>query len=325
MRYRMLGSTGMRASCLCLGTEDLTEEKFHLCRDVGINFFDCGNVYGDGKDEATLGRLIEGCRQEVIITSKVGFPTSSGINDGGLSRRHITLAVEESLKRLRTDFIDIYYVHSFDPDTEMSETLSALDRLVEQGKILYPAVSNWSAWQIAKALGISERGNLSRFQCIEPMYSLVKRQAEVEIFPLAIGEGMAVVPYSPLAGGLLSGKYSGGQMPKEGRLVEDEFSRVRYGDPQYYQVAERFTEHAAQRGVQPAALAIAWVMSHPAVTAPIIGAKTIVQLKTLLGALEIEMTPEWRAEISALSIEPPLATDRREEQFGVFYKGWRPR
>ncbi len=325
MRYRLLGSTGVRVSCLCFGTEGLTKEKFIRCRDAGINFFDCGNVYDEGKDEATLGRLIDGCRHEVIITSKVCFPTSSRINDGGLSRRHIGLAVEDSLRRLRTDYIDIYYVHSFDPHTPISETVGALDRLVRQGKILYPAVSNWAAWQIARALGVSDKEHLSRFRCIEPMYSLVKRQAEVEIFPLALAQGMAVVPYSPLAGGLLSGKYSGGRKPQEGRLLEDEFSRVRYGDPQYYQVAERFTEHAAQRGVHPAALAVAWVMSHPAVTAPIIGARTVAQLETLLGALDVDMTPEWREEISALSIDPPLATDRREEQFGFFYRGWRPR
>jgi aryl-alcohol dehydrogenase-like predicted oxidoreductase len=325
MQYRLLGSTGVRVSCLCFGTEGLTKEKFFRCRDAGINFFDCGNVYDEGNDEATLGRLIDGCRNEVIITSKVCFPTSSGINERGLSRRHIGLAVEDSLRRLRTDYIDIYYVHSFDPDTPISETVHALDRLVRQGKILYPAVSNWAAWQIAKALGVSDKEHLSRFQCIEPMYSLVKRQAEVEIFLLALAEKMAVVPYSPLAGGLLSGKYSGGSKPQEGRLLEDEFSRARYGDPQYYQVAERFTEHAAQRGVHPAALAIAWVMSHPAVTAPIIGARTSAQLETLLGALDVEMTPEWRDEISALSIEPPLATDRREEQFGFFYKDWKPR
>jgi aryl-alcohol dehydrogenase-like predicted oxidoreductase len=324
MQYRVLGSTGVRVSSLCFGTEGLTKEKFDRCRDAGINFFDCGNVYDDGNDEATLGQLMQHCRREVIITSKVCFPTSDQINDRGLSRRHIMSAVEESLRRLRTEYIDIYYVHSFDAHTPISETLSALDALVQQGKVIYLGASNWAAWQIAIALGISDREGLARFHCIEPMYSLVKRQAEVEIFPLAQAEGMAVVPYSPLGGGLLSGKYSRGRKLQEGRLLEDELSRLRYGDPKYYQVAERFTEHAMSRGVHPAALAVAWVMSHPAVTVPIIGARTMAQLETLLGATDIDMTPEWRDEIAGLSIEPPLATDRREEQLGFYYKGWKP-
>lgn len=311
-------------SSLCFGTEGITAEKFSRCRDAGINFFDCGNVYDGGNDEATLGRLIHKSREEVIITSKVCFPTSPRINDQGLSRRHILHAVEDSLRRLRTDYIDIYYVHSFDPNTPISETLLALDMLVRQGKVLYLGASNWAAWQIATALGISDNRHLARFQCIEPMYSLAKRQAEVELFPLACAEEMAVVPYSPLGGGLLSGKYSRGREPQAGRLLNDELSRLRYGDPQYSEVAERFTEHATMRGIHPAALAVAWVMSHPAVTAPIIGARTLAQLETLLRAVDVDMTPEWRNEISALSVEPPLATDRREEQFGFYYKGWKP-
>jgi aryl-alcohol dehydrogenase-like predicted oxidoreductase len=323
MEYRLLGRTGVRVSCLCFGTEGITKEKFQRCRDAGINFFDSANVYDDGKDEQALGKLIKGCRDELIITSKVCFPTSDDVNDRGLSRRHILLAVEESLKRLQTDRIDIYYMHSYDPNTDLEETLRALDQLVVQGKILYPAVSNWAAWQISKALGISNKEGLARFACVEPMYSLVKRQAEVEIFPLAEADRLAVVPYSPLAGGLLTGKYSGVDAPEEGRLLHDELSMHRYRDPTYFEVAKKFAKHAKACGVHPAALAVAWAMSHPAVTAPIIGARTVTQLETILKALEIDMTPDWRAEISALSIQPPLATDRREEQQGFFYKGWR--
>lgn len=324
MDYQMLGTTGVYVSSLCFGTEGLTKEKFIRCREAGINFFDSANVYDHGKDEATLGNLIKDCRNEVVITSKVCFPTSEDINDRGLSRRHILLSVEESLRRLQTDRIDIYYMHSFDPNTHLEEPLRALDQLVAQGKILYPAVSNWSAWQISKALGLSKKEGLACIACVEPMYSLIKRQAEVEIFHLAQAENLAVVPYSPLAGGLLTGKYSGESTPEEGRLLHDELSILRYGDPSYIEVVKRFTQHARGRDVHPAALAVAWVMSHPAVTAPIIGARTVDQLETILGALEINMTAEWREEISALSAEPPLATDRREEQHGFFYKDWRP-
>jgi aryl-alcohol dehydrogenase-like predicted oxidoreductase len=197
--------------------------------------------------------------------------------------------------------------------------LRALDDLVHQGKILYPSVSNWAAWQIAKALGISARDGLSRFECMQPMYNLVKRQAEVELLPLALSEQMGVISYSPLGGGLLSGKYGKDRKPDEGRLVANKMYAQRYGEDVYYDIAGRFTAHAQEREVHPATLAVAWVMSHPAITAPIIGARNIEQLGPSLAAVDVPMTPEWRAEIAALSIEPPLATDRSEEQKGLSY------
>ena len=178
--------------------------------------------------------------------------------------------------------------------------MRALDDLVRQGKILYPAVSNWAAWQIAKALGISAREGLARFECIQPMYNLVKRQAEVEILAAGQEEQIGVIPYSPLGGGLLTGKYGTEQRPEQGRLVENKMYMQRYGDQPYYEIAERFTEYAGQRNVHPATLAVAWVMAHPAITAPIIGARNVEQLEGSLAALDVEMTPEWRAEISAL-------------------------
>jgi aryl-alcohol dehydrogenase-like predicted oxidoreductase len=333
MEYRILGRTGVKVSQLCFGTMsfgDIADEKtsaamFHRCREAGINFFDCANVYAGGRSEEILGRLIADCRDKVVITSKVNFPTGDDVNARGLSRRHIMLAVEDSLRRLGTDRIDVYFLHSFDPDTPIEEPLRALDDLVRQGKILYPAVSNWAAWQIAKALGISAHERLARFECIQPMYNLTKRQAEVEILPLAQAEQVGVVSYSPLGGGLLSGKYGTTRRPESGRLVENEMYQKRYGDSFYYEVAERFAEHAKERGVHPASLAVAWVMSHPAVTAPIIGARNLEQLKSSLAALDVDMTAEWRTEISALSIEPPPATDRSEEKAGVMYKGGRPR
>lgn len=322
MEYRTLGRTGVQVSCLCMGTmtfgreadEETSAAMFHRCREVGINFFDTANVYAEGRSEEILGKLIKGCRDEIVLASKVCFPVGEDVNARGLSRRHIMLAVEDSLRRLGTDWIDIYYVHHTDPKTPMEETLRALDDLVHQGKILYPAVSNWAAWQIAKALGISEREGLAKFVCIQPMYNLVKRQAEVEILPLAMSEQLGVVPYSPLGGGLLTGKYGTKQRPQQGRLVENPIYQKRYGDPVYYEIAERFTQHARERGVHPVSLAVAWVMSHPAVTAPIIGARNLEQLEPSLKALEVPMTPEWRAEISALSIEPPPPTDRTEEK-----------
>jgi aryl-alcohol dehydrogenase-like predicted oxidoreductase len=322
MQYRLLGQTGVTVSSLCFGTmsfggdadEATSAALYTRCRDAGINFFDCANVYGRGRAESLLGQFMAGHRDELVITSKVGFRMRDGINGEGLSRRHILREVEDSLRRLGTDRIDVYFCHRFDPATPIEETLAALDTLVQQGKILYPAVSNWAAWQIAKALGLSARNNWARFAVLQPMYNLTKRQAEVELLPLAASEGLGVIPYSPLGGGLLAGKYGVGQRPESGRLVENAIYQRRYGDEQHYVVAERFTEYARAHGQHPATLAVAWVMSHPAVTAPIIGARNLEQLEASLAAVEIEMTPAWRAEIAALSVEPAVATDRSEER-----------
>ncbi len=322
MEYKLLGNTGVKVSALCFGTmsfggdadEKTSAAMFNRCREVGINFFDCADVYAGGRSEEILGRLIADCRDEVIITSKVYGSTGPDINARGASRRHIRAAVEASLKRLNTDYIDIYFLHHFDNDTPLEETIRALDDLVRAGKILYPAASNFAAWQVAKALGISAKEGWARFECIQPMYSLVKRQAEVELYPLAQSENLGVIPYSPLGGGLLTGKYGVTRRPDSGRLVENQMYQTRYGDALYYDVAERFTDFVRERNLDPASLAVAWVASHPAVTAPIIGARNLDQLEGSLKSLEIEMTPELRAEISALSPEPPPATDRTEER-----------
>jgi aryl-alcohol dehydrogenase-like predicted oxidoreductase len=223
-------------------------------------------------------------------------------------------AVEASLKRLQTDYLDFYFIHRFDPDTPLESTLRALDDLVQQGKILYPAVSNFAAWQIAKALGISAKEGYARFECIQPMYNLVKRQAEVEILPLAQSEKLGVITYSPLGGGLLTGKYGVSRQPESGRILQNESYKIRYGERWFYETAEQFVNLAKELGLEPASLAVAWVAAHPAVTAPIIGARNLTQLEGSLKSLEVEMTPELYAKISALSPTPPPATDRTEER-----------
>jgi len=205
------------------------------------------------------------------------------------------LAVENSLRRLKTDRLDLYFCHMFDPATEIEETLRAMDDLVRQGKILHPAVSNWAAWQIERALGISARQRLARFECVQPMYNLAKRQAEVEILPMAAAESLGVIPYSPLGGGLLTGKYGVNRRPETGRIVQNDSYRLRYADPACYETAERFSAYAEGLGIHPATLAVAWVMNHPAVTAPIIGARNLEQLEPSLAAAELGMSPEQRA------------------------------
>jgi len=322
MQYRLLGRTGVRVSALSFGTmsfggdadEATAGQLYAACRAAGINFFDCATVYGRGRAETVLGQLMAHERDELVITSKVGFRMREGLNGEGLARRHMVAEVEDSLRRLGTDRIDVYFAHRFDPDTPIEETLAAFDTLVRQGKILYPAVSNWPAWQVAKALGICASRGYAPFAVMQPMYNLVKRQAEVELLPLAQSEGLGVIPYSPLGGGLLTGKYGVGQRPAAGRLVENVMYQKRYGDEEHYAVAERFTAYAQERGCHPATLAVAWVMSHPAVTAPIIGARNLEQLEASLAAADVAMTPAWRAEIAALSVAPAVATDRAEER-----------
>ncbi|PWK15022.1 aldo/keto reductase [Tumebacillus permanentifrigoris] len=320
MEYRTVGKTGIQVSNLCFGTMsfggnadvETSKAMFKRCREAGITFFDTANVYSFGRSEEILGECIADCRDEIVLASKVYYPTGADINARGLSRRHIMLEVENSLRRLKTDRLDFYFVHMFDDNTPMEETLRALDDLQAQGKILYPAVSNWAAWQIAKALGVSAKEQLARFELIQPMYSLVKRQAEVEILPLAASEQVGVISYSPLGAGLLTGKYGVNKRPGQGRLVEEKRYTDRYAEEMNYVVAERFTAYAAEHGINPATLAVAWAMSHPAITAPILGARNVEQLEDALAAADVDMTSEWRDEISALSVSPQPATDRGE-------------
>jgi len=321
MDYKFLGRTGVKVSSLCFGTmsfggiadEAMSKSMFGMCRDHGINFFDCANVYVGGKSEELLGKFIKDCRDDVVITSKVYFNTGEGTNDGGASRYHIVRAVEASLKRLDTDYIDLYFIHRFDNTTPLEETLDVLNDLVRQGKVLYLGASNFAAWQVAKALGISAKNNWSRFECIQPMYNLVKRQAEVELLPMALSEKVGVINYSPLGGGLLTGKYSHEQKPTVGRLLDNKMYQVRYGQEEVYGVASDFTALAKSKSLHPVPLAIAWTARHAAVTAPIIGARNTDQLKRCLEANTINMTDELYNQISGLSQAPAPATDRNEE------------
>ena len=322
MQYTTLGPTGIRVSRLCFGTmsfggdadEKTSAEMFRRCRDAGINFFDCANIYSQGRAEEILGRLIRDCRDELVITSKVFAPMGDDPATKGLGRSNIMRHVEDSLRRLGTDRLDVYFCHQFDPEAPIEETLRAMDELVRQGKVVRPGISNWAAWQIAKALGLCERLDLARPQVLQPMYNLAKRTAEIEILPMAQAEGLAVIPYSPLGGGLLTGKYSRAKRDVGGRLSTNKSYVARYGLETHYEIAERFAACAAKAGVHPATLAVAWVKANPAVTAPIIGARNLQQLEASLAAADYEMPPEQYAEIAALTPPVPLPTDRSEEQ-----------
>lgn len=322
MKYKWLGKTGVKVSQLCYGTmsfggdADAAEsaKMYGACRDAGINFFDCANGYTKGKAEEILSGLMASERDELVITSKCFVPMSDDINDRGGNRRHIAMAVEASLKRLKTDRLDVLFMHRWDQKTPLEETMRALEKLVSDGKVLYLGVSNYAAWQVAKGLGIAERFGWPRFDVIQPMYSLVKRQAESEIFPLALNEDLGVITYSPVGGGLLSGKYGPDNRPDGGRLMTNKEYTARYGEDWVFETAGAFSALAKDRGVHPVSLAVAWAAANPAVTCPIIGARSLEQLQPSLDSVNIEMTPELHAEIAALSRTPALATDRLEEQ-----------
>ncbi len=324
MKTKLLGRTGVSVSELCFGTmsfggdadEATSAAMYKAVRDAGINFFDCADEYNKGKSEEILGKLSRDHRDNLVLTTKCFSPQSDDINARGSSRRHVVRAVERSLKRLQTDRIDVLFLHKFDSLTPIEEMMRGLEDVVRSGKVLYPAVSNWSAWQTQRAVDIQERNNWARLQVIQPMYSLVKRQAEVELLPMAAANGVGVMPYSPGAAGLLSGKYLGQAVMggNSGRLKTNKMYEARYGEAWAYEVAESFAAFCKERGLHPVSAAIAWVGGHPAVTAPIIGARNLDQLKDSLASVKIDMTPALRAEIAELSPTPPPATDRLEEQ-----------
>ena len=319
MTYRTLGRTGVQVSRLCFGTMSFggdadaatSAAMYKATRDAGINFYDTADQYNKGKSEEILGSLMKGHRDELVVATKCFNPTGEDVNARGNSRRHVTRAVEASLKRLQTDRVEVLFLHQNDALTPIDEQMRALEDMVRSGKVLYPAVSNWSAWQTQQALGIQEANGWARLQLLQPMYNLVKRQAEVEILPMAAANGIGVIPYSPGAAGLLSGKYSG---QASGRLKTNKMYELRYGEPWMFEAAERFVAFCKARGLHPVSAAIAWVGAHPAITAPIIGARSVEQLQASLDSVKIDMTPALRAEMAALSRTPPPATDRLEEQ-----------
>jgi aryl-alcohol dehydrogenase-like predicted oxidoreductase len=318
---RSLGNTGVRVSRVALGVmafggdadEATSAAIWRAARDAGVNLIDTADVYNDGRSEEILGRLMRDERDQLVIASKAYFPTGNGPNDRGASRYHLVRAVEASLRRLDTDRIDLYYLHRFDDVTALDETLRGLEDLVRAGKILYPACSNFAAWQVAHALGVQRLHGWAPLVAIQPMYNLVKRQVEVEILPMAQSLDLAVIPYSPTGGGLLTGKYGPDKKPERGRLIETSMYTVRYADPRYLAIAAQFTALAAELGHAPTTLAVAWVASHPGVTSVLIGGRNPEQVAPSLAANQLVLDEATRARISALSPEPPPATDRNEE------------
>ena len=311
MEYRRLGDTGLMVSELCLGCmtfgreaeEEASKGLVARFLEAGGNFIDTADVYSKGISEEITGRAIKGVRDDVVLATKVFFPMGEGPNDTGLSRKHITQGCEDSLRRLGTDYIDLYQVHCWDSATPLKETLSALTDLVRSGKVRYIGVSNFTGWQLMRSLAVSESHGFERFVCLQPQYSLVERNIEREILPVCLEEGLGVIPWSPLGGGFLSGKYRRGEEPPRGsRISEAVESMEEYWDrratERNWAVLDVVGEISEASGKSYAQISLNWLLRQPVVTAPIVGARTVEQLEDNLGASGWELDDDQMNRLS---------------------------
>jgi 1-deoxyxylulose-5-phosphate synthase len=317
-----LGRTGLQVSRLCLGTmtfglqcdEPTAAAILDRAADGGIDFLDTADVYplgGDlttqGRTEEIVGRWLEGKRDRFVLATKCFGRTGPAAFHAGNSRRHIMDAVEASLRRLRTDYIDLYQLHGYDRQTPIDETLAALDDLVRQGKVRYIGCSNFLTYQLVRAIGRSETLRITRFASVQPRYNLLFRQIEREMLPFCLEEGVGVIPYNPIAGGLLSGKHEAGAAPAEGgRFTLGNAAQTyqdRYWHDREFATVEQIRDLAGEAGIDMVSLAVAWVLANPAVTAPIVGASRPEQLDASLAALETPLEPELEGRLDELTHE----------------------
>src|SRR5262245_24613529 len=317
MEYRLLGRSGLKISALTMGTMTFGAEGFFtkarnapvadarriidISRDAGINLLDTANVYSTGQSEEIIGEALEGGRQDLMIATKVRFPMGKGPNDAGLSRHHIIHECEASLRRLTRDYIHLHQVHGWDGLTPLEETMEALDTLLKSGKVRYIGCSNYSGWHIMKALAVAERDGRSRFVSQQIYYSLQGREAEYELLPITVDQGLGVLVWSPLAGGLLSGKYRRGKPMPEGRHVKDWGEPPIYDEKKLYDTIEVLVAIAEARGVPAAQVALAWSLGRPGITSLVIGARNEEQLKANLPCVELKLTQEERDRLDAVS------------------------
>lgn len=313
MEIRRLGRTGLKVTSICLGTmtfghqcdEATSFAILNKAAEAGVTFIDTADVYPvppspetAGRTEEIVGKWLEGKRDRFVLATKCRIRVGHEINDEGLSRRHILRAVEDSLRRLRTDTIDLYQAHSPDPDTPLEESLRAFDDLVRQGKVRYVGVSNFPAWQVALGVGISARHNLARFDCVQPRYNLLYREIEAELLPLCRDQGIGVIAYNPLAGGFLTGKYRSLEAPPPGTRFTlgktGDLYRDRYWQQAQFEAVEHLRRFFQPRGKSLVSVAVAWVLTQPGVTSAIVGASRPEQLDESIAAVNMTLTPEER-------------------------------
>ena len=310
MNYHLLGRTGVRVSPICLGTMMFggpTSEKdstriIHAALDRGVNFLDTADIYNAGESERIVGKAVAARREQVVLATKGRQPMGDGPNDRGASRLHLTRALDDSLRRLGVDHVDLYYVHAPDADTPIEETLAALDLMVRAGKVRYLACSNVRAWQLCRALWTADVRNFNRFVCVQPLYNIVNRDIEVELLPLCRELGVGVVSYSPLARGILTGKYRPGAAPPEE-------SRAARGDKRMQQaewreasleIAGQIADYCGTRSISPSQFALAWCLANPTVTSVIVGPRTMEQFEDNLACLEHTITADDEQFINGL-------------------------
>jgi aryl-alcohol dehydrogenase-like predicted oxidoreductase len=303
MQYKNMGRTGLKVSRICLGAMNYGDpvsetESINIVKSAfaaGVNFIDTANIYAATKSEEIVGKAVKGDRHSFVIATKVGTPVGPGPRDVGLSRKHIMQAAEDSLRRLQTDYIDLYYAHIPDFSTPLEETLRAMDDLVHQGKVRYIGCSNFSAWMLGKALRISEVQGLARFDCIEPPYNLLTRDIEMEMLPLCAEEGIGVCAYNPLAGEMLTGRHQFGKPPAEGRFTHEMYGPgylERYWSEVNFKAVERVKEVAGGRGISLPQFALAWVLNNELVTSVLSGTTVLDQLQENLAAVDVMLSPE---------------------------------
>ena len=310
MQYRNLGRSGVKVSPVCLGTMMFGGQTsaadsiriMHKALDAGVNFFDTANMYNAGQSEAVIGEALADRRGRVVLATKGRAPMGAGPNDSGASRLHLMRALEDSLKRLKTDHVDIYYVHTPDYATPIEETLCALDDMVHSGKVRYISCSNFRAWRLMEALWTSDKLNLQRFACIQPLYNIVNRDIEVELLPACKEYGIGVVTYSPLARGILTGKYKQGEPFPEGSRAARNDKRMQQAELREASliVAEEIRRHCEQKGVGMSQFALAWCLANPNVTSVIIGPRTMEQFDDNMDCLSVKVDESDEAFINDL-------------------------
>ena len=313
MEYRNLGSSGLKVSEICLGTmtfgrrtdEEESIKLVNLALQNGINFFDTADGYGDGASEKILGEALKHNRRQAVVATKFFNPMGPGPNDSGMSRVHIINALEDSLRRLSMDYVDIYYIHHVDVQTPIEEMLRALDDLVHQGKVRYIACSNYQAWRLMEALWISDSNKLARFVCYQPQYSLVVRDIEQELVPLCLNKGVGIVPWAPLGSGFLTGKFKPGERMVDGTRSADAWAwHGRFFAANADETLQVLLDAAQALGKTPAQVALRWILEQPAVSSVIAGVRTVEQLTDNIGASGWRLEGEWLDKLNKVSYLP---------------------
>ncbi|MBH5319971.1 aldo/keto reductase [Paenibacillus sp. GSMTC-2017] len=309
MQYRRLGNSGLKVSALGLGTnafgkradEETSRAIIHYALDNGVTFLDTANIYAGTESERIIGAALKGRRHEAVLATKAGLPTGSGPYERGSSRNHLTRELEQSLKRLGTDYVDLYQIHTFDPETPLEETLRTLQDMVQSGKVRYIGASNYYAWELMKAVGISDKLGLERFISMQTSYSLADRTPERELIPMCSDQGIGIIPYFPLAGGILTGKYSSAQKaPEDSRAITDpNFKRFLSHDRITF--GRQVEQIASDLGSTASALSLAWLMHQPLVSTVIVGGISVEQLKVNLSSISLDLDWTTLAKLDELS------------------------